>query len=59
MVGTIPSEIPVLDLSIVSGKYEDLDNSAFEKLGEEFGKAMSTVGFAYIVNHGFDMEKVR
>lgn len=57
MVGKA-SEIAILDLSIVSGKYEDLDDSAFDKLATEFGKAMSTIGFAYVLNHGVDMSKV-
>lgn len=58
MVGTMDYEIPVLDLSFVSGKYDDLPDNVFEKLAQEFGTAMNGVGFAYVTNHGVDMKKV-
>lgn len=53
-----PSEIAVVDLSSLSGKYEELGSESFDKFAEEFGDAMSTIGFAYVVNHGVDMKKV-
>ncbi|OXA46533.1 UPF0676 protein C1494.01 [Folsomia candida] len=58
MVGTMDYEIPVLDLSFVSGKYDDLPDNVFEKLAQEFGTAMNGVGFAYVTNHGVDMKKI-
>ncbi len=52
------SEIAVLDLSSLSGKYEELDESVFQSFSQQSGNAMHTIGFSYLVNHGIDMDKI-
>lgn len=52
------STIPVVDLSPLAGKYEDLNDAVFGQLVEKVGQAFNEVGFVYIVNHGVDMDKV-
>lgn len=52
--------IPIIDLSAISGDYEALRNNkeVFKIISKEFGKAMNSIGFAYIINHGIDMAMV-
>ncbi|XP_021958689.2 UPF0676 protein C1494.01 [Folsomia candida] len=52
------STIPVVDLSPLAGKYEDLNDAVFGQLVEKVGQAFNEVGFVYIVNHGVDMDKI-
>jgi len=50
--------IPVVDFSALEGKYEDLSRTDFANVVQDFGGAMTSVGFVYIKNHGVDMAKV-
>lgn len=59
MGSRIDEIIPIVDFAPISGKYEDLSRSAFEKVAQEFGSAMTSVGFVYVKNHQVDIKKVR
>lgn len=51
--------IPVIDflqLSTKNGRVPSRDN--FLSVAAELDKALSTIGFAYVINHDIDHEKV-
>lgn len=51
--------IPIIDLSLVKGSLEQIPSTLWDSKAVELGKAMEQVGFAYVINHGVDMSKVR
>jgi isopenicillin N synthase-like dioxygenase len=53
------TEISVIDLSKVQGDFPNVDEAELKVVADKFGTALNQVGFAYLVNHGVDMELVR
>ena len=48
-------EIPILDCSLLSGPLEGIEKrKGFQEFTQNLGKAMSGIGFAYLVNHSVD-----
>ncbi|CAL8097868.1 unnamed protein product [Orchesella dallaii] len=47
----------ILDCSSIIGNAEDVGRNDLENFGHVLGDVLSTVGFAYLTNHGFDLKK--
>lgn len=60
VASNVANNIPIIDLNKISGEYDFIrdDSKNFENLSQEFGSAMNSIGFAYIKNHGIDMNIV-
>jgi isopenicillin N synthase-like dioxygenase len=55
----VASSIPILDCSKISGSIENFQkNEGFAEFMEQLGRAMSGIGFVYLVSHGISSSVV-
>ena len=57
-MGDCADKIPIIDFSAYRLSLEKPDRSQFQKLVDDVHKALTTIGFFFIVNTDFQQEKV-
>jgi len=51
-------KIPIIDCSKINGPLENIKKEDLKSFADEFGTALNGIGFAYLINHGVDLDKI-